>query len=341
MPLEQTKNLIKETRQGYSVLERELQSAVETRNEYNRQLRNARAKLSRKENSPYPDNYAVKYIEALKKGNIPESILIQEIDKAIGANQEFDENIYKAALYSVANTKDIYKFIKRGTGWQTHLDLQIVFEEEAGDLNDWATGIRAYREDILHSKGLDSEQAGEKATEFWYTKVFGTSLGTKTVAGRIEFSGRKAAFWQILNSGSPASLASDRAGGYNPVHSVPTDFIGHAEIRIENDFLRIFVKEFSEWDQEEKELREVIKEYEGKRDQYSVEVLEIRTEMKLNKRILDSFGAKRDFVNKDKLARAIRKNRAGEEFDSPRIDLSIAGSGVRTTISRKKFEGLI
>ncbi len=341
MTLEQTKNLIKESQTGFSILEKELQSAMETRDEYNRQIKNARARLDRKEKSPYPDNYVEKYIEALKKGNIPETTLIQKIDEAIQTNDEFNENIYKSALYSVANDKSIYKYFKLGSRWQSNLDLQILFEEEAGTLIDWSIGVHNYRRTVLHSKGLENDAAGEKATEFWFTKVFGTTLNTKTVAGRIELSMKKAAFWQILNSGSPPSMASDRPGGYNPIQSTPTNFIGDAEIQIEDNFLVAFREEFSKWADEEKELKGVIDEYIAKRDEYSSEVKELRAELKLNQRILNSFGAKKDFVNRDKLTTTIRKTRAGEEFDNPRINLAMRGSGVSVLISEKQFKGLL
>lgn len=334
------KQLVEETKRTLTRLEQELQSALAVREQYNKDLRNARARLSRKEKSPYPDNLVNKFIIDTKKGNVLSSTLISEIDSAIITNREFERSPYREALYSVAQDQDIYKFIRNGNGWNTDLKVEIVFEESAGRLNDWARGISYYREEILGTERLDSEKAGKRATNFWFTKVYRKGLEIKTIAGRIDAANRPAPFWQILNNGS-SPLPSDRPGGSNPVPSTPTDFIGKAERSIERNFLFMFVTEKARWYEEEALLRQHIRLLQETRDEYSEEVRNLRTEEKINEKIYQSFGEKKQFINRNKLEDIVKRLRAGQEFDKPTVDLSKPGSSKLRRISIRKLEGFI
>lgn len=333
-----TSQLITDSKNSFQKLEQELQSAMQTRDEYNRQLRNARERLARREKSDYPNKLTAKFISDIKKGNVLYTTLVRAIDNAASENLEFGLDAYSSALYSVAEDSTIYKFFINGSGWATNLDLQIIFESTAGDLNDWAKAINDYRITVLKSKGLDSELAGEKATEFWLNKVYGTSLENKTVKGRLALAHGKAPFWRILNNGS-VGLASDRPGGYNPIPAKPTDFVGDAERAIEDSFRQLLNKEYQAWFEEEKQLKEVIAEYEEKRDQYSLEVKQLRTEARLNESIYRSFDEKKKFIDRGKLARTIRSTRTGTETET--VNIAASGTGERLLITVRRAEGII
>lgn len=330
--------LLGETRRDFERLSSELEKAKETRDEYNRELRNARARLKRREESKYPDTLAEKFISNMKKSNIPEATLIKWIDSAIETNIEFSADAYKKALYEVANDKTIYKFFKVGSGWATLIDFQIIFESVGGTIADWGSAVTKYREQVLHSKGLDSEKAGKKATEFWYDTVYGTSLENKTILGRLELAGTKAPFWQILNHGSQP-LSSDRPGGYNPVSSSPTDFIGDAEFEIEDQFRTLLNKEYDIWFEEEKKLRDVIAEYEEKRDEYSAEVKSLKIDANLNAQILTSFEGKEKFLSQRKLAKLLKETKAGNEVIN--FDVALKSSKNQILITIRSVEGYI
>jgi len=336
-----TKQLLEETQVDFSRLQEELESAKNTRDQYSRLLKNARARLARRKNDDYPNQIATGYITSLKSGNIPETTLIQAIDSAIETNIEFSDRTYKIHLYAVANNKDIYKYLVTGAGWGTNLDLQIVYEEVAGDLDDWAEGISNYREAVLKTKGLDDDTKGEKATDWWYDNVYGFDLEGKTISGRLSVTPHgKAPFWRILNSGS-VELASDRPGGYNPVPASPTDFIGTAERTIEKDFLKFMREAQEKRFQESKEIQEIVDEHQAKRDEYSSEVEKIKTDMRLNEKIFKSFGDKKAFIDKDVLAKAIRLMENDELFKTRKVNIAKSGSGVNIFITLKKLEGTI
>jgi hypothetical protein len=338
----QTTEIINETSGNLLEIERQLESARETRNELNRQLRNGRRRYESKiHGTGYPDRLFGHIIKVLQQGNELTSVLIRHIDNAIEQNIEFDLEPYKAALYSVAQDKEIYKFFRTGAGWDTRLIVQVVFEESAGGLVDWARGITAYRQILKTKVGDTGGNRGAKATQFWATRVFRHSLEIKTVNGRLSASGRKAPFWQILNNGS-SPLSSDRPdGSYNPVPSSPTDFVGRAERSIESLFLSYFLPEQERWFAEARELSDELDRVQEMRDSYTREIHDLSLRAAQNRRIYESFGVKKQYVDEHKLADAIKKARAGEEFNTATIELTKRGSPSRVRLSVKKLLGEI
>lgn len=336
-----TTELIQETKRDFSRMQEELESARQVRDKYQSQLDSARRSLRDREKSNYPNLVAQSFIESLKKGNTVETVLIGAIDSAIKKNIEFDDRTYKIYLYRVANDKSIYKYITNGSGWETRLDLQIVFESVAGRLTDWAEGIENYREVVLHSKGLDNEKRGKRATEFWYENVYGYPLHDKTISGRLSVTPfGLAPFWEILDKGSQP-LASDRPGGYNPVPSKPTDFIGSAERTIEKQFLTLMNSEAEKWFQRDKEIREIISQHEEKRNEYSQEINRLKTDIKLNEQIFKSFQDKQQFIDRNILAEAIASMDSEKKFKKKTFNIARQGSGLDILITVKKAEGLI
>lgn len=333
--------VLKEAKGDYGRLVNELDLAIEIRDEFNRQLRNARNRLSRRENTNRPDILANQFIRDIKKGNQLPFFLMSAISNATEENEEFQDEGYAEALLSVAQEKDIYSLSKEGSGWAIRIDANIVFEEEAGTLDDWGNAVESYRESVLKSKGLDDEEKGEKASEFFADKVYGQSLHTKTIRGRLGVSaagGKKAPFWEILNNGT-SPLVSDRPGGSSPVTATPTDFIGEAETLIESEFLVKIAAEHDKFQQEEAELRDLVEDYEAQRDEMTEQVGRLRTDVKLNEAIYQSFGRKKKYVDQNKLARVIEQMETSRE--NRRVNIAKRGSGQQLFINVLATEGLI
>lgn len=329
--------LIKDTRNDMLVIEQKLREFTETRDELNRKLANARRRLARKESPVYPTKLASALIASIKEA--APSLLIDAIDNAAAVSSEFRHPAYLKALYKVANDETIYKMITSGAGWQLEFRPQIVFESVAGTLADYAAGVTRYREILKIRLGTAGQKRGLHATNYWLSKVYGTSKQGTTIDGRINASGREAPFWQLLNSGG-TTLASDRVdGSFNPIAQPPTDFIGKAEQSLRVEFLTKWLPEKLQWLEEEQSLIRFIEETKNTRDAISDDVSRLKVEASQNRAVFDSFGKLKKFVDSGKIEEAIRKYRAGEEFE--RVYISKAGAGRRLYLTARKLEGLI
>lgn len=334
--------LTRDTLNDFRILAERLEQAKKNRDEFNRQLRNAKERLSRRENTKYPEIFAENFVKSLRKGNVLEQLLIRAIDRAAEVNGEFREDFYKKALYEVAKDSRIFKIIIIGNGWSTRPIVSIVFEETAGTLSEWGTAVENYRNEIK-TRGLNNEESGEKASRWWYQNVFGSGLEKKTFLGRMSYVSRKAPFWQLLAYGT-VGLSSDRPGGYTDVVSTRTSdtvFVENVEWEIRNTFDRALRTEREKFLSEEEELKNLIKEYEQKRDEYSAEVSSLKTDIRLNERIYRSFEEKAQFIDRDLLAKAIRSVGDSRLKRVETINLATQGSGLQLLITVRRTEGLI
>lgn len=341
--LEQTRNLVKETMESLQITENFLKGAEGLYDDFNRELRNAKARLKRKQTSTYPERLKTKLIKSIK--DVSSSILIDEIEKAVKTNQEFQNRAYLTLLYAAANDKDTYKLIYSGSGWLSTLTVLIELKETAGDLNDWARGVTLFREE-LKTKTVDSGKGsrtrGRIATSWWLTHVYGNpGLMFKTVMSRAGLSNRTAPFWQILNNGS-TTLASDRGdGSFNPVVSNPTNFVGQAEERIRLQFSSVFIPEKVKWEEEISGLSKQIEISQEDLLQFRQLIRQLTPDKRLNNRVINALGLKKKNIDPVKLTNAIKKYRAGEEFENPTIELTKAGASGRARLSVRRLEGVI
>jgi len=330
-----SKRLIERTSSSLNRTEQELLEFRAQRDELNRQLRNARARADRKlKSTAYPDKLAKSALQTAKK-EAP-NILREAIDSATYSSTEFSKEPYRKMLYSAADDESIYKLIPRGSGWSTTLTVQIIFEQSAGTLNDYARGIEEYRTETLRTKPGD----GRKATEWWLQNVWGNpGLFSKTIKGRVKASGRKAPFWSLLNSGS-VPLASDRPdGSFNPISQTPTGFIDRAENSIRSEFLQVILPEQLKWTQELQDLNRFIDETIKMRDRVSDNVRQLGIDKNQNERVFASFDELQKFVDSNRVDDAMRRYRAGEEFE--RVLVSAKGSKRRVYLTARRLEGLI
>ena len=348
MAFEDTLARIRELKENFDFTEEGLIQARDARDRLTDDITNARRRLERKKTSnTFPNRAAGSILKSLKKEKIMSAILIEKIDEAIESqtNTEFDLGEYKSALYKVANKQDIYKMITSGDGWSSTLSPLVSFEEEAGNLNDWATGIEAYRDQLGVVVGEEGSGLGAKATIWWLNHVYSTKMENVTVRGRLSLSGKTAPFWSILQNGSQP-LASDRPDeSFNPLDPVtPTDFIGEAEESIKLVFSQAFDKEKEIWFNEIRLLEQDIDEAVEVRNSFTEELRQLTPDIRLSRKIIDSLGKKAQYVDQRKLVNAIREYRAGEEYEKgDYIELTRSGAGARNRVrlSHKKFEGYI
>ena len=207
---EDTKESISNLKRSLATTEDVVLAASRDSKELQRQITNAKSRLSRKQSGARGEAIANRITKSLLKEKKTEEILIESIDVATRKSTEFNTDFYRYMLHYVAQQKEIYKLNLYGAGWNMHLVPTIVFELVAGTLNDYARGIRAYRASLKTVIGA-TDVSGMKATEYWFSKVYSTAKEESTVAGRVGASGRAAPFFQLLDSGSQP-LASDKIG---------------------------------------------------------------------------------------------------------------------------------
>lgn len=267
-------------------------------------------------------------------------VLIKHVDKATQTNIEFSNPVYRNLIYTAAQDESMFKFIPSGDGWGTVVKTQIVMEQ-AGTTDDYARGISLYREKLKVKIGK-KEDSGRKATEYWLEKIYGASLKqANTVLRRVQLSGRKAPFWQLINSGS-VSMPSDRGdGSYNPFPSEPTGFIDDTERELNFELSTQIQEQAMLVADELLGLKSEIETASRYSNAITEAVRNITTDFVKARQIINSLGKAKKYADENKLADAIRRFRAGEEFDRATIELTKRGSGGRARITARRLEGLL
>lgn len=295
----------------------------------------------KKRDTEYPNKFALGIINSMRQSGLLPEILISWIDRAAEENTEFERSAYKAALYRVARDGDIYKMFVRGDGWNIIVVPNIVFEEEAGDINDWAEAVEAYREELEVKIGNDRRsRKGEKATAYWRDRVFGTGLEVITINARLGYSTGEAPFWRILNNGSQP-MASDRPdNSYNPLPAGPTDFIGDAERQIAAEFKAFMNREREKWFREIELMEEEIDKARDFLIDMEEAIKNLTPEKKKNKNFLERLFGGMDYEEADVLPKTEKELRVGEEFQTPSpkdTDVNVikrAGSFLKGLVSK-------
>jgi hypothetical protein len=333
---------VEDARSSLALSEKWLLEARRIRTLLNSELENARRRLKRKKESSYPNNLAKQIIAAMKKdANVISGFLIDAIDKA-AVGTEFEEpDTYKKYMYKAAKEPDIYNITTIGAGWNTSISPSIEFQAEAGSLSDYARGIIAFRKELKTKIGPEGSDRGLKATNWWYSNVFGTSLQSRTLEHRRIASGKIAPWWQLLNSGS-VGMSSDRPDeSYNPIPQSPTDFIGDAEMALKVEFDSVFSIQREQWLSEAALLEKEINYATEIRNEITDDIKKVSINPTVMERLLQGLGSKAQYVDKAKLASAYRKYRAGEEFETKTINLAKSGTGKQVRLTIKQVEGLL
>lgn len=190
-------------------------------------------------------------------------ILMTEIRRAAEVNTEFNRPFFLDKLKEAVYNPETITIVP-SEYFYGQLSVLINLNLTAGTLHDYAQGIMKVREE------LGTRSAEAIASHFWAEKFYGAAREGKKVTvkrgrgkerkdvdqtskfawkywesirKRIEYSGKVAPFWEILNNGT-TPLDSDRGGTAYPIN-VPTNFVERAE-----DAIRQFYSNIVMTDQE-------------------------------------------------------------------------------------------
>lgn len=327
MPLEESIRLVKNTQLNMAATSSGVRQAKEAHEQLSEDIRLAKGRLNYKKSTRHAEVHLKNAIKALKAGNILRDILMSEIgDALLRAGKEFEENkeLYQVMLSEVANDPGIYLLVPVGAGWGATISPQIIFEH-AGTLNDYARGINLYRNQLKTRVGGEDSGRGAKATAWWYRNVYGDPKYENTIKQRVSLSGRPAPFWSLIAHGS-VSMPSDREdGSYNPLPSRGVDFIEHTQNAIKTAFNGLMSEERIVWEQETREFEKEIKQAETVLGRFESGLEDLTTEFEKNQITLRRFGQDAQYVSEERLAAAAKRLRAGEEFETQRIELTAPG----------------
>jgi hypothetical protein len=342
------RELIAEARKYINNVHQALKLATKAYDKINDDLSYATSRLNFKKRSDYPNIFMKSLLGEVRRTGRLSTILKEEIQQALETNIEFSKEYYTKALYTVADDLDIFNIKFLGSGWRTKANVVITFEEGAGSLEDWSRGVSLYREAL----GVEVEQGsnrGARATRYWVNTVFRNyNLSQETFKGRIDYAGRPAPFWQILNSGTPASLTSDRGdGSYNPLPAVPTDFIGTAESRIAVMFSDILEGEHTQWKKETAFLESDLRDARLLLIDIEELIEKLKADDTLDNYIIQRLNSRSksgdifEYADRDKILKAVQKYRAGEEFTTSTIELTAKNAAKRVRPRVSTFIRLI
>jgi hypothetical protein len=177
---------------------------------------------------------------------------------ALQESEEFDYEPFKDALIDVINSNPviIIKPINR-KDLSAGITIDIPLERFAGDLDDYAAGIK-YARDMLEEEVYTNEEEDEEtqkkkrrkrkrkynpvyASAYWKDHVYTPKgkLYAQTISWRLEGFTNEAPYWIILEYGSPGTLRSDKGGTPYPESIYPTRFRSLAEKDIESLILEM------------------------------------------------------------------------------------------------------
>ena len=176
------------------------------------------------------------------------SILIQHAISACLSSPEYSLPQYRQHLqYMIQNASNDLIRYSYGSGGQILIDINMY---HIGTLDDWAEGVKAYREEIGYgedgpktyktrkdwkggNKSPDrtkQQKTGAERSAGW-ARVYASNEARfgRVITHRIPYA-NGAGFWQILDAGTASvKLSSDLKGGYPTPITPPTRFVDRAK----------------------------------------------------------------------------------------------------------------
>lgn len=342
---------------------RELEQTAESTSAFLSKLRGARRRLINKMNKAEEsikeqknvDAFVTKILPQVEKAVLKEApdVLKGSILEAIRTNHEFDWTSYKRALAGAANDKDIYYLVNLGgVGWNKRFSFIVDLKKSAGSLEDWANGIKRYRRILEERKREKIRESAKKkgkkrparfpkydpikASKAWAGIFEGrndSGVFSTTIRNRLQLSGRKAPFWQLLNFGA-VSMTSDR-GGYPTPQGEPTNFILKTETILQEQAENLLRLQQEKYEKLIDDYRKNIDEAEEVLESLESLIERIRLEVKQVRQLEKEFGEDLQYIDSNKFERAVQLIREGL-LKTGRVELTLSGSGkrIRPTVSR-------
>lgn len=186
-------------------------------------------------------------------------ILQKTIVEAAQSAPEYLDPILLRPLLEVATYLNIFNIRENRAGINSTITCEINFEEQAGDLEDWAQAVKDVRQQLGSPQKNPSS-----ASAYWRTKVYHKSWPSgsyeETIGMRLQSAGKLAPYWQLLNDGNSIRMSSDWGGTAYPTNG-PTRFIQEAEGRVENYFFDAFHRRLGRADQQNKDDKNLIEKF--------------------------------------------------------------------------------
>ena len=282
----------------------------------------------------------VKYVASLDAQikrealQVASDILYATVLEVVGVT-EFDRDVYLEPLLQAVEDSDTYRVIARGSGWNKVYKVDINLDRTAGRLNLWGSAVKAYRKiigvKIPRSDAKKRSKIDAAASRAWRGIYKANSTKFEdTIKGRLALIGDKAAYWQILDKGTPPSLSSDRGGTPYPTNT-PTHFVNKAETSTSNYLLEYMQTLRGKYDTLINNANTEVNILKEKLDEINYLIENIRIDVNQASVIKGKYGNLSQFIDDSKLARAIK---GAEEGLSGRVDIGTSERRVRSSFSR-------
>jgi hypothetical protein len=335
----------------------ELETAAESTREFLNKLNGARRRLSnsieKSEEQVKLMRNETKYVASLKADIRSQAIQIAKDElfvtarKATQTNQEFDDPQYRQALFSAIENDDTYVVRMSGSGFNSRISIDMDLNRTAGRLNMWASAIKTARRFLgiktPRSNDKNYQKKALQASRAWagiYRDGGGAgSTFSKTVEARLSASPKTAPFWQILNNGTPPSLASDR-GGYPTPKNKETNFQNKAEENTNSRLRNIFVNLKKSYDILFENYQTAIEEATAKLVTLNELADEIRLDLQTVRRLEHELGLVREDISRNKLEKGVQLIREGV-LKGGKLDITAEGSRKRKRLSIETIKELL
>jgi hypothetical protein len=155
--------------------------------------------------------------------NSKNSIFVENAAQALLFSSEFNHSVFANNLIQSVSQEESIHVSLNYAGLNSTIIVDNNLNEVAGSLEDWGRAVLEVRD----SQG-GSKTSPERASQSWAV-MFRNRLSSSPWAGieqrRIQFAGKPAPYWEILDKGhANIRLVSDR-GGYATPSEAPTRFV--------------------------------------------------------------------------------------------------------------------
>lgn len=273
------------------------------------------------------------------------NILTDEMLKAVALNSEFNDPLFVDKLMVATMTPGVVDLIPEGKT----LFVDIKLDEVAGTLEDYAQGIEKVRSELAanaspgfkHGNGKKPVTPANMASYFWQEKLYLPARAgqpvtrrkynqkTKeyenvdvaeeqirkywdTMKKRIQYSGKLAPFWEIIDKGTVAFEAVTQGAGTEFPTNAETDFTGKTVTRLQklyketyNDSIEIIERDISDLRNRILELGTVLDEANS-----IIEKLE-ETNIDIAELLFEQLGERLEYADREKVDKLIEDLRAG------------------------------
>lgn len=150
------------------------------------------------------------YTESLRLVKEAAPIIYKNNAKAAAtASMEYAFDSFLVPLLRVGDESDLYSITATGSGWNKRISVELMMNEVAGNIQDYADAVESVREFLGVKEGRDPALA----SSIWKNKIYGKGPYYRTIKDRLRDAVGAAPFWSLLNDGSKNVRMSSDIGG--------------------------------------------------------------------------------------------------------------------------------